>query len=162
MIQPLPGTGAGCRRRPVPGPLQLRTAKSAVGEFEHISRASLRAVSQFENVLAGFVDEVSAHPTMRPQAPPASGRRAAAPAVRSDRDSPDAAAPASGCHGRYRHPHLFSKSVLSWVELNRGRTVLRPHQQLRTCWMVSIFPLNSLIEKHPLLRPSVPGATFMV
>ncbi len=144
MIRPLPGTGAGCKCWPVPGSLQLRIAKSAVGAFEHISRASPRAAPQLDNALAGFADEVSAHPTMRPQAPPASGRRAAA---RNDRDSPDAAAPASGCHCRYRHPHMFRKSVLFWGKLNRGRVFLRPHQQLRTCCWV-----RGLIEKHPLLK----------
>ena len=79
MIRPLPGTGAGGRRIRTHGP------------------GKPRATSQLDNAFAGFADEVSAHPTMRPQAPPASGRRAAA---RNDRDSPDAAAPASGCHGR--------------------------------------------------------------
>ncbi len=126
MIRPLPGTGAGGRRIRTHGP------------------GKPRAASQLDNAFAGFADEVSAHPTMRPQAPPAAGRRAAA--VRNGRDGPDAAAPVSG-KGRYRHPHLFSKAVLSWVELNRGRVVLRPHQQLRTCCWV-----RGLIEKHPLLK----------
>ncbi len=80
-------------------------------------------------------------------------------AVRNDRDSPDATAPLSDT-GRYRHPHLFRKSVLSCVDLNSGRVVLRPHQQLRTsCWV------RGLIVKHPVdpcVGPEAMGLADMV